>query len=311
MKSGGERLKKEIDYILEVAKCGGITKAARNLYITPSALSKYIQNKETELNVRLFIRDGKKFSLTYAGERYVQMLKQMQEYQMKMDAEMQRYASKYMGRLHIGFQMSMSDIIIKKIVKEFQKQFPTIQILMEEESATELYKLLKNQYLDLIITLKNDDYMEMVQEVIVEDQIVLAAPKYLGLKEKAVDHQDTIYPWVSEKYYKNHSMIMYAEGLFFRKYAERHFKEVQITPHVNIVVKTTRTALMCVESGMGCVITSDLLIKQLGYEDKVDIFSFGKNVIREELAIMYNNNTMMHEEIVGFMRIAQKYYILI
>ena len=31
---------KGIEYILEVARCGGITKAAENLFITPSALSK-------------------------------------------------------------------------------------------------------------------------------------------------------------------------------------------------------------------------------------------------------------------------------
>lgn len=302
-------MKKEINYILEVAKCGGITKAAKNLYITPSALSKYIQNKEAELKVRLFVRDGKKFSLTRAGERYIEMLKQMQEYQMKIDMEMQRYASKYMGRLHIGFQMSMSDIIIKKIIKEFQKQFPSIQILIEEGSATELYKLLKNQSLDLVIALKNDEQTEMIQNVILRDQIVLVLPKSLGLKKKAVNHQDTIYPWLSEKYYKNHSMIMYAEGLFFRKYSERHLEETQISPPVNVIVKTTRTALMCVEAGLGFTITSELLIKQLGYEDKVDIFSFGKNVIFEELAIMYNGNTMMHEEIINFIQIAQKFFL--
>ena len=34
---------KNVQYILEVAKCGGITKAANNLYITPSALSKFVQ----------------------------------------------------------------------------------------------------------------------------------------------------------------------------------------------------------------------------------------------------------------------------
>ena len=36
-------MEKTIDYILEVAKCQGITKAANNLYITPSALSKFVQ----------------------------------------------------------------------------------------------------------------------------------------------------------------------------------------------------------------------------------------------------------------------------
>lgn len=31
---------KNIQYILEVARCGGITKAANKLYITPSTLSR-------------------------------------------------------------------------------------------------------------------------------------------------------------------------------------------------------------------------------------------------------------------------------
>ena len=39
---------KNVQYILEVAKCGGITKAANNLYITPSALSKFVQAREED-----------------------------------------------------------------------------------------------------------------------------------------------------------------------------------------------------------------------------------------------------------------------
>ena len=49
---------KGIEYILEVARCGGITKAAENLFITPSALSKFVQAREAELQVKLFHRGG-------------------------------------------------------------------------------------------------------------------------------------------------------------------------------------------------------------------------------------------------------------
>ena len=55
---------KNIQYILEVARCGGITRAAEKLYITPSALSKFVQAREEEMNIRLFRRLGKKFVLT-------------------------------------------------------------------------------------------------------------------------------------------------------------------------------------------------------------------------------------------------------
>ena len=49
---------KNIQYILEVARQGGITKAANKLYITPSALSRFVQARESELNVLLFSPGG-------------------------------------------------------------------------------------------------------------------------------------------------------------------------------------------------------------------------------------------------------------
>ena len=52
---------KGIEYILEVARCGGITKAADNLFITPSALSKFVQAREEQLQVKLFHRIGSRW----------------------------------------------------------------------------------------------------------------------------------------------------------------------------------------------------------------------------------------------------------
>ena len=52
---------RNVEYILEVARCGGITRAAENLFITPSALSKYVIALEDQLQVKLFHRIGKSF----------------------------------------------------------------------------------------------------------------------------------------------------------------------------------------------------------------------------------------------------------
>ena len=145
-------MEKTIDYILEVAKCQGITKAANNLYITPSALSKFVQAKEKELQVKLFNKNGKKFVLTYAGERYVEMLKQMLKLKQQMDSEMGRLASMYMGRFRIGFQISLADTIMSKVIPDFQKMYPNVQIMLEENSSEELVHLLKRKELDIVIT---------------------------------------------------------------------------------------------------------------------------------------------------------------
>ena len=63
-------------YIQTLAQFGSITRAAGHLYITPSALSRYISTVEKEVGTQLFSRIGNHFVLTYAGERYVEWCRQ-------------------------------------------------------------------------------------------------------------------------------------------------------------------------------------------------------------------------------------------
>ena len=95
---------KNVQYILEVAKCGGITKAANNLYITPSELSKFVQAREEELNVQLFHRIGKRFVLTAAGEYYVGRCKEIETIQKEITIQMERFSSMSHGMIRIGVQ---------------------------------------------------------------------------------------------------------------------------------------------------------------------------------------------------------------
>ena len=59
-------------FVVETAKAGSISKAAKNLYVSQPNLSKAIQNLEEELRVSLFFRTGKGVSLTSDGEEFLQ-----------------------------------------------------------------------------------------------------------------------------------------------------------------------------------------------------------------------------------------------
>lgn len=61
---------KEQQYVSTLARCQTISKAAEELYISPSALSVYISNLEKYLGISLFLRTGRSFVLTPIGEEY-------------------------------------------------------------------------------------------------------------------------------------------------------------------------------------------------------------------------------------------------
>ena len=91
---------KNIQYILEVARCGGITRAA-------------------EMNIRLFRRLGKKFVLTDAGQYYVRKCEEIERIQNEMDQQMKHLANLNNNIICLGVQPSFSDVTLRKVIPEF------------------------------------------------------------------------------------------------------------------------------------------------------------------------------------------------
>ncbi|MCY1150894.1 MAG: LysR family transcriptional regulator [Sphaerochaetaceae bacterium] len=299
---------KSTQYILEVAKCGGITKAAKNLYITPSALSKFILAKEKDLNVTLFAREGKKFVLTYAGERYVEMLEKLNNYQNEIDNEMLRLASMYMGRLRIGFQMSLATIVINNVLPEFQKVFPSMQIMLEEGSSNELFQLLNTRQLDVVLSLSKDNNPNFSYFNIKEGNILLVLPKNDPLLAKAIKKEGFPYPWIDITNCREQRCVLLSQGQFFRQITDQVYKKCDMVLNQNVQVKRTKSALLCVSNNMGITINCDLFVKFHKFEDKVDLLSFGEEQLKNNLSLVYQNNTMLLKEITALSDICKKYF---
>lgn len=66
----------ELLTFLASAKHLNFSRAARELGLTPSAVSRQVSNLEVQLGVRLFARDGRQFALTQAGATYHARIKE-------------------------------------------------------------------------------------------------------------------------------------------------------------------------------------------------------------------------------------------
>lgn len=139
---------KNIQYILEVARQGGITKAANKLYITPSALSRFVQARESELNVLLFHRIGKRFVPTEAGKYYIQKCQEIEQLQLELNQQMQHFANISNKVIQIGVQPSFSTVVLDKVLPAFRKIYPDMKIVLQEYSAANLMEMLRRQEAD-------------------------------------------------------------------------------------------------------------------------------------------------------------------
>lgn len=62
---------RSLEYVLEVAKAGSISRAAQNLFLSQPHLSNTINSMESELGTPLFYRSVKGISLTKEGEIFI------------------------------------------------------------------------------------------------------------------------------------------------------------------------------------------------------------------------------------------------
>jgi len=306
----GDRLMdKTIKYVLEVARCGGIAKAARNLFITPSALSKYIIQKEDELGVKLFARDGNKFTLTYPGERYVEMLREAENLQEKMNREMARLADLYSGRLRIGIQMSFAELMIRGVLPALQDEYPNIRIFMEEAGNNELMKMLKKNQLDVILSLSEDKDESLRYDKLLESPIVVAAAKDSPLCGKAENKPGFTYPWISDDAIIAENIIFDRGERSFRKYADYLLSHGKTPLHSDITITNARTALLCVEQDLGIIIIPEIIVTALHFKNRLDLYSFGAYERFSALFAISDSKSVLVNEVQTFGKIAREIII--
>src|SRR6478752_10409899 len=90
----------EMEVFARVVQDGGFSAAARNLDITPSAVSKLIARLETRLGTRLLVRTTRALTLTEEGEAYHHAaLRILQELN---DADQEAAGGAVRGRLRVN-----------------------------------------------------------------------------------------------------------------------------------------------------------------------------------------------------------------
>ncbi|MFQ9705349.1 MAG: LysR family transcriptional regulator [Enterocloster clostridioformis] len=219
---------KGIEYILEVARCGGITKAAENLFITPSALSKFVQAREAELQVRLFHRVGKRFVLTQAGEYYVQKIGEIERIQRELDTQMSSFSSMSRGVIRIGVQATFTEVMFRFILPELKEAFPGIRILMHERTVGELVQMVKGRQLDVLLAVIDKQEHGFCYETVHQCELVMAAVGTHPVVQKAVPKPGFRYPWIDLSYCCDQPNVMLMPGSPYRTYADNLYGYYQL-----------------------------------------------------------------------------------
>lgn len=132
-----------------IADCASFTEAARRVNKTQSAVSMQIKRLEERLGQPLFLRDGRKVSLTRHGEILYARARRM--LQINADIIDTFTDVELAGTIRFGMPDDYASKLLPKILSSFQKTNPRIQVEVHCQPSEELLAGMKTGKFDIIV----------------------------------------------------------------------------------------------------------------------------------------------------------------
>ena len=144
-------------YFLTVAKEQSFTKAAEQLHITQPTLSRQMASFEENLGITLFIRSGKKITLTDEGillKRRALEILNLEERTLK---ELNRKEDVVEGTITIGCGEFAAVETLAKICKTYKEKYPLVQIVLHTATADTVYEMMNKGLVDIALFMEPVD----------------------------------------------------------------------------------------------------------------------------------------------------------
>ncbi len=156
-----------------IAENGSFTRAAHQVFRTPSALSMQIKRLEETLGQSLFIRQARRVSLTPEGEvllGYGRRLLKLNE-----EAVGRFLAPSLEGSVRLGTPDDVGTRVLPQVLTRFARSHPAVQVNVNAGRSVDLLKRLDDGELDLaLVTLGHSDLSAKRGEVVHTEPLVWA-----------------------------------------------------------------------------------------------------------------------------------------
>lgn len=238
---------RQLKAFVKVADTLNFSQAARELYVTQSALSQSLKKLEDELGSSLFHRDSHNVALTEAGETLLPQAIKTIEASEHCLTRLNDLAGLKRGTLNIGITHSYR-IISSDTLNQFIQQFPGINFNIYYKSCEELMGMLEAKLLDVVLSYKTSiEYPDIESYNLFEDKLCAVVSRHHPLS-----HKDKISLQDLAKY----TLALPAEGMQARILLDRILDSYHVKLEPRIVMNEVTPLLSLVAFGKAVTVLS-------------------------------------------------------
>ena len=259
----------QIEYFLAIVNCGNFSRAAENLFLSQSSLSKQIKALEDELCTKLFDRRGNICKLTETGNIFFKYALVIKQEHTELLESIGTYNSNWftikLGSLPI---LSLPSYGFTATIADFQEQYINYNVEYLEKDQRSILGLLNNHELDFAI-LRTDNLDKERYDILdlcLDEFVLLCSKEHLFANKEIVE----LYELENEKF-----LLLEQKSQIYHICIDS-LKKANIKPQIIYVNTRHNIILEMVAKNLGITIVPKNIV--LGYEGTVHIVKIKEKI---------------------------------
>lgn len=245
-----------LNAFIAVADTASFSEASELLYLTQPAVSKRVSSLETELDVQLFDRIGRKVTLTEAGTALLARARNILQQVEDSKRAIQNLSGHVAGKLSIGTSHHIGLHRLPPVLRAFTHAYPEVELDLHFMDSEEACHAIEHGDLEMgIVTLPLEPAKVLQTYEVWPDplDIIVNQSHPLALLEK-----------VTAKQLAEHSAILPTRGTYTRQIFEHTMRKHKLELKVGLSTNYLETIKMMVSVGLGwSVLPRSMLNKEL------------------------------------------------
>ncbi|MFD8721154.1 LysR family transcriptional regulator [Streptomyces sp. NPDC059629] len=229
-------------YFAGVARTEHVTRAAQELNVPQSTLSRAMVRLEQDLGVDLFSRHGRTVSLTPAGRTFLTSVERALAEVRRAADEVRADADPTTGKVAFGFLHTMGVETVPGLLQAFRADHPRIRFSLVQNYGEAMIEKLRAGELDLCLTSPVPDAPDLVARRLDEQKLRLVV---------SVDHPLATRKRIRLAEAAEETFVTLEPGYGLRRITDDLCKEAGFTPRIAFEGEEAETLRGLVAAGLG------------------------------------------------------------
>lgn len=234
---------RQLEYFVKVARKQHMTRAAEELRVSQSAVSRQIHLLEEELKAKLFIHQGRNLQLTPVGNLFLTRAEEVLISLDKAVEEVHEFLNPEAGEIRFGFLNSLGINLVPTLISKFLEGHPNVKFRFKQGKSTDILQSVLKGEIDLaLVTPLPKKSNHVTGEVMLMEELHAILPSSHILAGSKAIRLDQL---------KDDPFVLFNEGYSLRTLVWDSCVQAGFKPEIAFEGEETDTIRGFVAAGMG------------------------------------------------------------